>query len=70
MKSFLTMLLTSLIVMIGFLAWITVVVALSYYLVHAMNISNLILLVVMLFLVCLFVAITTAFVSKYMFPNH
>jgi hypothetical protein len=70
MKSFLTMLLTSLIVMICFLAWLTVVVGLSFYVVHAMNTNNTILLVLMLFLVCLFVAITTAFVAKYMFPNH
>ena len=70
MKSFLTMLLTSLIVMIVFLSWITVVFDLSFYVVHAMNTNNTILLVLMLFLVCLFVAITTSFVAKYMFPNH
>jgi len=70
MKSFLTIFLTNLIVMIGLLAWLTVVVGLSYYVVHAMNTNNTILLIMMLFLVCLFVAITTAFVSKYMFPNH
>jgi len=70
MKSFLTIFLTNLIVMIGLLAWLTVVVGLSYYVVHAMNTNNTILLIMMLFLVCLFVAITTAFVAKYMFPNH
>jgi membrane protein DedA with SNARE-associated domain len=65
MKSFLTMFFASLIVMIGFLAWITVVAVLAYYVAHAMNTNNTILLIMMLFLVCLFVAITTAFISKY-----